>query len=107
MNLEAAKVERDAGMAQALGHAESVEPGWGDIAYQWLEHYVKGERGIQFTAPFFIAWCEYEDSFPMPPTPKAFGSIFTKAARNGLIRKVGYRPHPLRHASPTVLWEVV
>jgi hypothetical protein len=94
------------GMGQALGHAESVEPGWGDLAYEWLAHYVAGEKGVQFTSFLFISWCQLND-FDMPPTQKAFGSIFTKAAKNGLIRKVGYRPHPLRHASPTVLWEVV
>ena len=94
-------------MAQALGHAESVEPGWSALAYDLLEWYVMEHRsGVQFTSFNFIPAYEQTGN-PMPPTPKAFGSIFTKAAKNGLIRKVGYRPHPLRHASPTVLWEVV
>lgn len=101
-----AAAARDAGMAQAIDHAERVEPSWGDMAYDWLCHYVKGEAGTLFTAPLFIAWCQLND-FAMPPTPKAFGSIFVKAAKAGLIRKAGYRPHPLRHCSPTVLWEVV
>lgn len=101
-----AAAARDAGMAQAIDHAERIEPGWADMAYDWLAHYVKAEHGTQFTSFLFIAWCQLNE-FDMPPTPKAFGSIFTKAARNGLIRKVGYRPHPLRHCSPTVLWEVV
>jgi hypothetical protein len=105
-NLTQAMAERDRGQSQALSHAERVEPEWGDTAYRWLSHYVAGEKGLQFTSFLFISWCELND-FPMPPTPKAFGAIFTKAARNGLIRKVGYRPHPLRHASPSALWEVV
>lgn len=98
--------ERDAGMAQALGHAESVEPGWGDTAAMELLRYCKGMSGGKFISDEFINWFQ-SHGLTMPPTNKAFGPVFTKAAKNGLIRKVGYRPHPLRHASPTVLWEVV
>lgn len=42
-----------------------------------------------------------------PPTPKAFGSVFVKACRRGVIRKAGYLPHAERHQSPTVVWERV
>lgn len=93
-------------MAQALGHAADVNPKWPAFAYGNLSWYVKYKAEKQFTSYDFIAWCD-ASHYEQPPTPKAFGSIFTKAAKNGLIRKVGYRPHPLRHASPTVLWEVV
>lgn len=106
IDLTAARAGRDQGMAKSLGHAESVEPGWGDIAYSIMERYLSKCHGAKITSYHFIRW--YEGTvYPQPPTPKAFGPIFTKAARNGLIRKVGYQPHPLRHNSPTVTWCVV
>jgi hypothetical protein len=94
-------------MAQALNHAESTEPGWGNLVYQEFLWWCLGESGTKFTAPEFIDYCLKDARVPAPPTNKAFGSCFTRAAKAGLIRKVGYQPHPLRHASPTVLWEVV
>lgn len=100
-----ARAERDAGMAQATGHANDATPFWSELAYIALEHYVYMAVKPHFTSYDFIEVYKTMNR-DMPPTNKAFGSIFTKAARNGLIRKVGYRPHPLRHASPTVLWQV-
>ena len=36
--------------------------------------------------------------------PKAVGAVMLRAARAGIIKKVGYDAHPERHASPTVRW---
>lgn len=105
-NLTQAMAERDRGMAVSLEHAEAVHRNWGDEAYDLLAYWCSGDSGIQFTSYSFLRFADTQ-SLRAPPTPKAWGSIFVKAAKNGLIRKVGYRPHPLRHASPTVLWEVV
>jgi hypothetical protein len=93
---------RDAGMAQALSHAEDDCPRWGEVAYAALCLFAGRNHG-PFTSFQFREWAA--DCISSPSTPKAFGSIFARAARAGIIRKIGYQPHPERHASPTVLWE--
>ena len=101
-----ARAARDAGMARALDHAEAVEPRWGDVAYQALTTFVRWYTAPgPFTSFEFREWARPRLS--APPTDKAFGPVFVRAARAGIIRKVGYAPHPERHGSPTVLWEAV
>jgi len=99
---EQARELRDEGMQRAIEHAEADVPGWANLAYLFLCKYAKENR--QFTS-FDLRVAAREWGLVMPPTDKAFGSVFTKAAKNGVIRKAGYRAHPERHASPTVLWE--
>jgi hypothetical protein len=101
-----ARAARDAGMARALAHAEAEQPNWGDVAYMALVVFVALHPAPRtFTSLEFREWARSRISDP--PTPKAFGPVFVRAARAGIIRKVGYAPHPERHASPTVLWEAV
>lgn len=89
------------GMDRALKHAEDEVPGWGEVALLYLKRYAREHR--QFTA-LEVRQSAKEWGLVEPPTPKAFGSVFQKAARLGVIRKIGYAPHAERHASPTVLW---
>lgn len=92
--------QRDEGMAQSADHAEAVEPGFGEAALCALKHYAG--YGHEFNAFQFRA---YLKSIGLEASvPKALGAVMVKAARQGLIRKVGYDPHPERHASPTVRW---
>lgn len=100
--VDLAFAEAERGMNQALAHAEQVETGWGDVAYLFLQKYAR-EHAEPFTAldvrTAASAW-----GLSDPPTPKAFGGVFQRASRAGVIRKIGYAPHAERHASPTVLW---
>lgn len=100
--LYSSRAARDAGMAQALAHAEAEQPSWGTVAYLALVMFA-GRAGGKFTSHDFREWAR--DRLPEPPTPKALGPVFVRAARHQIIRKAGYAPHPERHASPTVLWE--
>ena len=95
-----------AGMSRATEHAESDSPGWGDVAYHFLRNYASRNRGKQFTA-LEVREAAREWGLLEPPSPKAFGAIFVRAQRAGIIVKAGYAPHAERHASPTVLWEAV
>lgn len=101
MNLDQARAERDEGMAQALQHAERVQPQWGDVAYDALVDYAAQNR--TFTSYDFRK--DYHArGLPNPPTDKAFGPVFLRAVKEHVIAKVGYEQHPERHASPTPLW---
>lgn len=87
----------ESGMARATGHAESLEPGWSASVYRVLTVYAG--HTAEFTALDFRRHLD-RIGFPVP-VPKALGGPFKKAARCGLITRIGFDPHPERHASPT------
>lgn len=92
--------QRDEGIRQSAEHAEDVSPGWGEAAYTALTLYA-GMAG-EFNA---FQFREYLKSVGLEASvPKAVGAVMLRAARAGIIRKVGYDPHPERHASPTCRW---
>src|SRR5947209_7702819 len=41
----------------------------------------------------------------VPTDPRAWGAPFRRAARDGIIRRIGYGPSLRRHLAPTPLWE--
>lgn len=100
-DFEAARAARDAGMAQAAQHAEDLQPKWGELAIERIRAYAA-------THPEFISeectdWAAAQ-GFTSPADPRAWGAPFQKAARLGIIRKVGYGVSQRRHLSPTPLW---
>lgn len=101
MNLDQARAERDAGMAQALEHAERVEPSFAVVAFDALVDFA--ERNRTFTS-YDFRMDYHKRGLPAPPTDKAFGGIFQRAAREHVIVRIGYDQHPERHCSPTPLW---
>lgn len=101
ISLDEARAARDEGMKRALDHAERDVPAWSAVALQFLRGYAAKHR--QFTS-FELRNAAREWGLSMPATDKAFGSVFVKAAKEGVIERAGYVPHPERHASPTVLW---
>lgn len=84
---------RDEGMATALSHADRVDPSWAAQAYAWLCQYAYEHQ--------YLTCIPVTSGFPSPTTNKAFGSLFVKAQREGVIEKVGYVENPARHQSPT------
>ena len=100
--LAEARAQAEAGMTQALQHAEAVVPSWGDQALAFLKSYA--ERNQCFTAWLVTRCAELHKDFPAPPTGKAWGAIFKRAAYLGYIRRTGYAPDPNRHASPCPVW---
>lgn len=101
LNYSAARIARDAGMQRALDHAERVAPEWKHQAYTFLIAYAK-------THAEFISedvGDAYEAAgLPMPPTRRAFGALYVKAAREGFIKQCGLGRSRLRHASVCLRW---
>ena len=100
--LNEARAQGEDGARRALSHAEADVPTWGWLARLFLEQYARSHK--RFTS-FDLRAAAREWGLVMPPTDKAFGAVFKRAAKEGVIRGIGYAPHPERHASPTVLWE--
>lgn len=101
IDFDVARAARDAGMAQSLAHAERVNDGWGDIALAWLTNYARVHR--EFAGYQFIAFLR-DAGRTMPPDDRAFGAVFKRAAKAGVIERCGYVQHPGRHCSPSPLW---
>lgn len=101
---------RDAGMQMAVDHADAVNEGWSIKAYNLFVAWIKNKgRGRQFKTEDFRVYLKLGELLPNPPSERAYGSIALKAAKAGLIKKVGYATvvNPKAHGTPCTLWEVV
>jgi hypothetical protein len=99
---EIARRQAEEGMRRSLEHAEAECEGWGDRALAYLRHYA--ENHDRFPGWFATQAAELTGSVPAPPTRKAWGAIFIKAARLGWIRKDGYTPDIHRKSNPCPVW---
>jgi len=95
---------RDLGMNTALMNAESKNEGWGEEAYSFLVKYSKTNK--QFLAEDVRV--ASENSVPEPPNKRAWGSIFVRANKEGIIRRIGFLEvnNPKAHRTPASLWQV-
>ena len=90
-----------AGMRRATEHAESDSPGWSSQALAYLESYAKAHD--RFPGWFVTHEASLQNAVPKA-SGKAWGSIFTKAARLGWIEKDGYTTDPNRNCNPVPVW---
>jgi hypothetical protein len=96
-----AQAARDRGMTQAIEHAERIDDTFGERAYAWIVSYAQTHRQFiseQCTAAAAAA------GIVSPADDRAWGAPFHRAARAGVIRKIGFGVSQRRHLSPTPLW---
>jgi hypothetical protein len=79
---------RDKGINKALTHAEQECEGWGEKAYDLIKQYLS-EVSTSFMAEEIRSYAAMYD-FPLPPHARAWGAVIVRAAKEGLIKKVGY-----------------
>ena len=101
-DFDAAREARDQGIRTAIEHADDVTPRWSDKAFELLcEH---AQRHAEFTSEDvrFAA----KDSIPAPPDGRAWGGVFQRAARAGIIARAGYvqARDPKVHCNVVTLW---
>jgi hypothetical protein len=88
-DVKAARERRDDGMNRAITHAERIERGWEDMAFDFLVNvFLKHHKG-PFMCEDFRASCK--GVVPDPPSLRAFGGIIMKAKKRGLIQRIGIR----------------
>ncbi len=92
--------EADAGMARAADHAERVVPAWSSTAYSFLLCFAT--MRAQFTSEDCSEWAAGMGL--EQPSPRAWGSIYRRAAQAGIIVKAGYGVSKRRHLSPCPVW---
>lgn len=99
--LDFARAARDDGMQRAIDHAESDAPGWSDVAFQFLRNYAR-------THEHFISEDVSDASrdwgMVQPPTDRAWGQIYRRAIKEGIIKQDGAGRSRRRHASICPRW---
>lgn len=97
---------RDEGIQRSLTAAERRAEGWAEWAYSALVRYCQAAHLL--TAEEVREWAHRVLDLPEPPDPRAWGGIFQRAVRAGIVVRDGYRPHrdPSRHGAPSMVWRV-
>lgn len=109
LNLFSAKELKNAGIQLAAQNAEQKHEGWGDDAYAALKTYINIHKSIPFMCETVRDFAHIELGLPQPASSRAWGSVFQRASREGLIKHVGYgnTNNPRAHKTPAGMWEAV
>lgn len=104
LDFEAARRKRDEGIQRAIDHAEVVTPRWGDTAWSFLVDYARAN--VSFTAEDARQAAERSGAVPPPPDKRAWGGVFQRASRAGLIQRIGFvtARDPKVHCNNIALW---
>lgn len=89
-------------MKRAVDHANRVYQGWSAIATSFLMQFIHKKETFM-TEDLRAA---SEGIVPEPPHTRAWGSVVNKAARAGVIERVGFAPtkNPTAHKAPVGVW---
>lgn len=89
LDLSFARQARDKGIQKAVTNADRVHESWSDKVYELFKNFIRGNR-CEFMAEDFRE--SVSGMIDAPPSNRAFGGIFMRAAKAGLITRVGYAP---------------
>lgn len=98
--IDFARSRRDDGIERAGNHAGQR---WQRAARGYLLEYLATHAG-RFLAEDVREFAEAQ-GLDLPPDGRAWGAVFQTAARQNVIRKVGYAPARSSNLSPKVQWE--
>lgn len=95
--------EMEAGIQKAVENADARHPDWSAKAYSLLTVFI-GTRQGAFRCEEFRQWCE--GRLMPPPHDRAFGGVIRMAAKNKIIRQVGFdkTENPKAHRANCALW---
>jgi len=95
---------RDKGIKKALDNANNTHDKWSNKAYDFLLKYIKYQNQFM-TEDVRVA---SEKAIPKPPSNRAWGSVILKAAKSGLINRVGFAnvKNAKAHKTPASVWRV-
>jgi hypothetical protein len=101
-----AEVGAETGALLAASHAERQSEGWTDTAKELFELYAI-QHPDGFMTEEVRAWAE-KLGFEPPPDNRAWGYIAKAAAREGVVRAVGFAKQRSAtcHGSPKTIWKL-
>jgi len=95
---------RDAGIKRAVDHADKKNADWSKKAYSFLKEFI-----YLYDADFMGEDVRTSSAgiVPVPPSKRAWGSVILKAAKDGLIEKIGYQvtTNPKAHRAIATVWK--
>lgn len=97
-----ARAQAIEGMQRALDHANRVITKWGDLAYVFLEQYAR--TNLSFISED-VSDASKKWGMAQPPTDRAWGAIYTRALKAGLIEQDGSGRSRRRHGSICPRWK--
>lgn len=97
---------REAGMRLAIQSANEKSSGWSDEALNALRMYIRANPDKQFMAEDVRNYAYDVLAVPYPAHCRAWGSVMTRAAREGLIKRVCIAPvkTPSSHMANASVW---
>ncbi len=98
---------RDIGMAMAIDKADRDREGWSADALEAVRLYAAAHQGEQFLTEAVRQWCVELQFIEPAENERAWGAVMRRAAKDGLVRKVGYAPSHSSNLSPKTLWQAV
>jgi len=103
LDLFTAQKLRDQGINKALTSANNTFDNWTNRAFDFLRHYIQSNSE-------FMAEDVREASkglIETPPNNRAWGGIFVRAVKSGLIKRKGFKnvKNIKAHCTPATLWE--
>lgn len=101
-SLDQARRARDHGMERAIDHADRAHDGWREEAYQFLVEFA--QRRSHFISED-VSSASKLSGLAQPPTDRAWGSIYRRAVKSGIIIQDGTGRSARRHASICPRWK--
>lgn len=92
---------KQAGMSQALAHADQVYPAWTERAVMAIARFAAAKK-----TSFMVEEVKAFADLPMPPTVNCWGAACNKAKSMGIISFVGYgrTSLPAAHSRVSGIW---
>lgn len=102
-----AREAKNDGIQQAIDHANYLMPNWSNDAYSLLIKFLSVHVGT-FMAEEVRSYAAMID-FPLPPHARAWGGVMQRAAKEGLIQRVGYGKvkNVKAHQANAAIWRQV
>lgn len=97
-----ARAQADDGMRRAIEHAERTVEKWGDLAYIYLEQFCR--RHLVFISED-VSDASKKYGLIQPPTDRAWGAVYQRAIKAGMIEQEGSGRSRRRHHSICPKWK--
>lgn len=104
-NFAESSCRAEVGMKRALKKANKDNHDWEEKAMAKLIEFIHINSG-NFFCEDVRAYAACDDNFPLPDNNRVWGPIIQKAAREGLIKRIGYGPVSNINANntPASIW---
>lgn len=93
--------EREEGMQRALDRANRKVANWSDLAYQFLERYAR-QHGTFISED--VSEASKQWGMEQPPTDRAWGGVYRRAQKGGVITPDGTGRSKRRHNTICLRW---